>query len=151
MYHILFQVRSDEKKQNYRSRYETNPLYAEADNPDAEIQRFMLWAQKAGILRSWGVRTFVLSEDARHIVLAPKYSAFQKAVQDLCAVTLEQFERDDLRLEQLQIDLKFSIAEPHAYYFALDGSGPVPFAQFLRRAEPGKSYHISGTVLKFHN
>ena len=95
MRHLVFQVKENEIEPCHYLKCPADGRYEKAEQSDVEIQRFLLWAHKAGLLKVWGSRRFALEPDAAHKVLAPKYPAFLSAVQALSAVTLEAFERDD--------------------------------------------------------
>ena len=151
MRHLVFQVKENEIEPCHYLKCPADGRYEKAEQSDVEIQRFLLWAHKAGLLKVWGSRRFALEPDAAHKVLAPKYPAFLSAVQALSAVTPEVFERDDRLLDNLQIDLKHAVAGPQAYYILLEKQAPIPFERFLRVAKPEQTYYIGGVVLTFRD
>ena len=151
MRHLVFQVKENEIEPCRYLKCPADGRYEKAEQSDVEIQRFLLWAHKAGLLKVWGSRRFALEPNAAHKVLAPKYPAFLSAVQALSAVTPEAFERDDRLLDNLQIDLKHAVAEPQAYYISLEKQAPIPFERFLRVAKPEQTYYIGGVVLTFRD
>lgn len=151
MRHFIFQVKTAEITPLHYLKCPQDSKYEEVKEPDKKIQQLLLWAHKAGLLAVWGPRRFELTADASRKKLASQFPAFQETVKALSAVTMDEFIRDDHLLETLQTDLKHAIANPFSDYIILDGEGPISFDRFLRKAAPGRTYHIGGVVLTYRD
>ena len=150
MRHYVLQVKAAEIPPSHYLKCTQYPHYNEVERPDEKIQRFLLWAHKTGLLAVWGPRRFVLSTDGVSKFLTPRFSDYQRAVQALSAVTVDEFIAKDGMLQDLQEGLKHTIAAPQPWYIVLEGrKEPMPFERFLRVALPGQEYFIGGAVFTF--
>src|SRR5699024_4964479 len=66
MRQLVFHVKEDDIEPCHYLKCPADGRYEKAEQSDVEIQRFLLWAHKAGLLKVWGSRRFALEPNAAH-------------------------------------------------------------------------------------
>lgn len=118
-----------------------------AENRDAVISRFGVWLEEHQLGHLDG-EMFTIEAQAADRYFKGRYDMFQDAVSGLQMINETQFIYDHDWVQALIDKLSERFTSKRGDYMLWDDDIPVPFEEFLRKAQPGQQYHI-GAVLPY--
>ncbi len=118
-----------------------------AENRDAVIARFGAWLMEHRLGQLDG-EMFTIDTEAAERHFESRFAAFQKAVEALQVLNETQFIHDHDWVQALINKLGEAFTSKYGDYVLWDDDAPIPFEEFLRKAQPGKRYCI-GAVLRY--
>ncbi len=120
-------------------------LIGTAENRDAVIARFGAWLMEHRLGQLSG-EMFTIDAQAIDRYFEGRFTAFQKAVMALQELNEAQFFHNHSHVQKLIDQLGEAFTSKYGDYVLWDDDAPIPFEEFLRKAQPGKRYCF-GAVL----
>lgn len=118
-----------------------------AEDRDAVIGRFGAWLEehRLGLLYGEG---FAIDAQTVDRYFEGRFAAFQKAVAALQELNEVQFIHDHDWVQALIDKLGQTFTSKYGDYVLWDDDIPIPFEEFLRKAQPDKLYYF-GSVFNY--
>lgn len=108
---------------------------------DAVIKSFGTWLEERRL--GWlNGDVFAIDPQAAERYFEGRYAAFQKAVMALQELNETQFIHDHDWVQALIDKLGERFTSKHGDYVLWDDDAPIPFEEFLRKAQPGQRYYF---------
>lgn len=116
-----------------------------AENRDAVIARFGAWLEEhqLGLLNG---EAFIIDTHAADRYFEGRFAAFQKAVSALQKLNEIQFIHDHGWVQALIDKLGDAFTSKYGDYVLWDDDVPIPFEEFLRKAQPGQCYYFGAVM-----
>ena len=118
-----------------------------AANRDAVIAHFGAWLEERR-LGLWMGEMFLVDRQAADLYFEGRFAAFQKAVSALQELNEVQFIHDHDWVQALIDKLGRAFTSKYGDYVLWDDDIPIPFEEFLRKAQPNKLYYF-GAVFNY--
>lgn len=158
MYHYIYELLQAPSPANKWTRaweYHEHPdafpiadIVEDAEDRGSVINRFGVWLKENRLGKLSG-ESFTIDRQAADHYFEGRFSAFQQAITALQQLNEIQFIHDHNRVQGLLYDLTEALTQKYGDYVLWDdGLTPIPFEEFLRRAQHGTSYCI-GAVLAY--
>ena len=118
-----------------------------AEDRAAVIARFGAWLEehRLGLLNG---EAFIIDAQAADRYFKGRFAAFQKAVSALQELNEVQFIHDHDWVQALIDNLGQAFTSKYGDYVLWDDDIPIPFEEFLRKAQPNKLYYF-GAVFNY--
>lgn len=117
------------------------------EDREAVIARFGAWLEEHRLGQSEG-EGFTIDAQAADCYFEGRFAAFQKAVSALQELNEVQFIHDHDWVQALIDKLGRAFTSKYGDYVLWDDDIPIPFEEFLRKAQPDKLYYF-GAVFNY--
>lgn len=111
------------------------------------LERLRRWLKLYG-LGDVKKGALILSGAAKQRYFKNRFASFQESLQDLNAISIEQFISDPARISKYLFRMQDSFLCTSDCHFLLEDGRLVPIDSFFRTAEAKKPYHI-GAIMEF--